>query len=159
MISKFLRFRGQNLGAKLCTKVPTLLKNVVTIIFQIGDSVIFADNGQISEGQFISSGIHESFKNPAKSILSKLLNDENDIRTFCANNNIGETSEHVFGLVIDAFLFLSKKFEPKIRKRSCGNDPMEIPQKRICAEIVESNNPRIIHENNDVKVEVYQERV
>ena len=78
----------------------------------MGDSVIFYEDAKINEGRFVSSSSHMQMT--AKDILSKLLNSEGDIRTFCSTNGLGQNlrkSEHVFALVIEAFLFLTKKLD------------------------------------------------
>ena len=42
-------------------------------------------------------------------IISEVLSNDDEIRAFCKNNDIGSWKDHIFKLVIQAYLFLSKK--------------------------------------------------
>ena len=77
----------------------------------MGDNVAFLDKSDIAAGNFVCSGSRSGL-NP-KTILSQLINSEEELRLFCATYDIGHKDDHVFSMVVDAHAFLMQKIRPK----------------------------------------------
>ena len=57
--------------------------------------------------------------------LSTVLSSEDEILTFCRNNNIATNGLHLFGIIIKAYLFLAEKLGSK-KDESHQNEGIEI---------------------------------
>ena len=47
----------------------------------------------------------------AKDILTNILQTEEELKQFCETNHIQTKNQHIFSLVIEAFILLTKKIE------------------------------------------------
>ena len=47
----------------------------------------------------------------AKDILTHILQTEEELKQFCETNHIQTKNQHIFTLVIEAFILLTKKIE------------------------------------------------
>jgi len=74
-----------------------------------GDRIAFYDNTSIREGNFLCSS--HSHKLSAKDILTHILQTEEELKQFCEANSINTKNQHIFALVIEAFILLTKKVE------------------------------------------------
>jgi hypothetical protein len=75
----------------------------------MGDTVNYYEKEKIRNGNFVCSSLSANLS--AKEIFSNLLTSEEDIRGFCKNLNLSKnpSREHIFLLVIEAYLYFAKK--------------------------------------------------
>lgn len=74
-----------------------------------GDRIAFYDNTAIREGNFLCSGHNHNLS--AKDILTHILQTEEEIKLFCEANHINTKNQHIFTLVIESFILLTKKIQ------------------------------------------------
>jgi len=93
-----------------------------------GDRVAFQDNCEIREGSFLCSSEVESLD--AKAMVSEVLSTEEDIRNFCLTNSLCSENSHLFTMVIESFIFLSKKLSPSCDNTTAATAKPEQKRKR-----------------------------
>ena len=66
------------------------------ISFQVGAPVAYYNNcGEVREGSFLCHQKQHSEMTPLD-IISEILSSDEEIRSFCKENNIGSTDDHIF---------------------------------------------------------------
>ncbi|CBY22587.1 unnamed protein product [Oikopleura dioica] len=74
-----------------------------------GDKIVFYDNTEIREGNFLLSSEQKSNYLNSKAIIGEVLSTEEEIRNFCKSHGIAKNTQSLHLMVIEAYLFLERK--------------------------------------------------